>query len=664
MNDWRELIVRRFVRRVARVTAVSDPDGLLRDPGIVQAIQSKGFSILQFEDSVAFRFDYESRFRSKWDVGQDDELVVVFQPGEHEFGTLPADVLDNAQRLSFSIMEIFPKLSYKVVSQLETVHFAALFQAQTRYGSQFHDASQTQGFVLRHVFGIEPTVIKSVPDLLRMLCQRHYTKSTISAQLDEYLIAHLRQSPAFGDWPLEIIVPNRAAFWEFLDERWPKYVHASKGGTMILQEQASELKYSGPGLLPFGHDNVRIYIDNLFEDGLLTPVEWDWNQALDEKWIRVGLLGNKEENTALRFEELRKHLLENCPKSDAEPKQWLTYAYRYAQGSVLWSQMNSSARAQYQEQFPEFRGLLNKHFQDWLTSHYSGLFNYPVSSPLMVHHIPGFIAHQLANGSSSRAAFILVDGLALDQWLILKDVIKSQGLNVPIDESALFAWIPTITPISRQAAFAGKIPRYLSDTFDRTDRDEARWRQFWADRGVIGAEVGFAAIPGNPADLAVIEDEITPQTRALGITLFKVDQIMHGMQLGSMGMSGQVRTWVEHGFVFALLKSLQDKGFNIFISADHGNTEAIGVGRPQEGLLSDKRGERCRIYSDPVLRRTCLAAFPKTLVWDNAGLPDNISTLIAPYGDAFAQSQTQLVCHGGVALEEVCVPFVHIRPSR
>ena len=80
MSNWRDDIVKRFVPKVARVTAVADPDGLLRDPGVAQAIEANGFSILQFEDSVAFRFDYESRFRSRWDAGEEVELVVVFKP--------------------------------------------------------------------------------------------------------------------------------------------------------------------------------------------------------------------------------------------------------------------------------------------------------------------------------------------------------------------------------------------------------------------------------------------------------------------------------------------------------------------------------------------------------------------------------------------------------
>ena len=660
MSTWRDEIVKRFVPKVARVTAVSDPDGLLRDPGVAQAIEAQGFSIVQFEDSVAFRFDYESRFRTKWDAGEDAELVVVFKPGEYEFETLPADVLATAHRLTFALKDIFPKLSYAVISQLESVYFDALFRAHQQHASQAQDEVQTRGFVLRHVFGIEPSVIKSLPDLLRMLCQRHYNKVSIPALLDDYLIAVLRQNDDFRNWPLDTLVRNRAAFWEFLDERWPIFVRASRGGTLLIQEKAPALKYPGPDLLPFGHDDVRIYIDNLFEDGLLTPVSWDWNQAIDKTWIRVGLLGNNSDNTDLRFKELGDHLLRTCPGKSAAPRDWLVYAYRYAQANHLWAQLTPASRAQYQQQFPELRGFVNQQFLAWLTSHYGGMFNYPASTPLMVHHIPGFIAHQLAHQQCQRAAFILVDGLAIDQWLILKEGLKAQGITAPIEENALFAWIPTVTPISRQAAFGGKIPRYFAEALLSTDRDEARWRQFWADRGFAPGEIGFAASPGDHSDLSELAEALTPQTRALGITLYKVDKIMHGMQLGRLGMAGQVHTWCEEGFLAKLLIHLRELHFDVFISSDHGNTEGVGLGKPQEGVLSEKRGERCRVYSDPVFQKSCRAAFPEVVPFDHGGLPENISSLLAPYGKAFTQEGATIVSHGGAALEEVCVPFIHI----
>lgn len=660
MSEWRDKIIQRFQPAVARVTAVSDADGLLRDPGVFQAIQTKGFSIIQFEGPVSFRFDYESRFRAKWDAGEKPELVVVFKPGEHEFETLPPDVLAKAERRSFTLKDIFPKLSYTVVSQLETIYFDQLYRAQQQYASQFHDDAQTRGFVLRHVFGIEPTVIKSIPDLLRMLCQRHYTKASMPPLLDDHLVACLRQNHNFDDWDLDTVVRNRAAFWEFLNERWPIFVRDSKGGTLKLHEPAPSLKYKGPALLPFGHDDVRIYIDNLFEDGLLTPVEWDWSQAIQKTWIRVGLLGNKTDNTDLRFEELGKNLLKACPGQNTTPQDWLAYAYRYAQAAVLWTQISPAARHAHHKEFPELRGYVNQQFFGWLTTNYGGLFNYPSSSPLMVHHIPGFIAHQFAQKLCQRAAFILLDGMAIDSWLLLRETLKSQGLNTPIQEDALFAWIPTVTAISRQAAFSGTIPRYFPETFLRTDRDQEGWKWFWGNRNLSPAEIAFVSVPGDHADLSAIEEACTPQARAFGITLYKIDKIMHGTQVGNLGMASEVRTWAHEGFLSKLLTYLAEQGFDVFISADHGGAEAQGIGRPSEGVLSEKRGERCRIYTDPALQKTCLSTFPDSVPWNHPGLPENISSLLAPYGKAFTIQDHTIVCHGGAALEEVCVPFVHI----
>ncbi|NQT01458.1 MAG: hypothetical protein HQ580_05520 [Planctomycetes bacterium] len=43
-------------------------------------------------------------------------------------------------------------------------------------------------------------------------------------------------------------------------------------------------------------------------------------------------------------------------------------------------------------------------------------------------------------------------------------------------------------------------------------------------------------------------------------------------------------------------------GFRVFLTSDHGNIEARGCGRPAEGAVADLRGERVRVYPDPVLR--------------------------------------------------------------
>jgi hypothetical protein len=661
MSDWREQIVRHFVPGLTRATAVSDTDGLLRDPGVIEAIQDQGFSISQFEDSIVFRYDYESRFRSRWDAGEALELVVVFSPNEHGFEMLPADVLENARRITFTLSDIFPKLSYTVVSQLESVYFDALYQAQSEYGSQILGEALTLDFVLQHVFGIVPSVIKTVPDLLRILCHRHYRKLNIPRMMDDHLIARLRQNSTFDAWPLESILPSRAAFWEFLNERWPVFLERSDGS--VATEGRQYLKYPGPELLPFDHDDIRIYIDHLFRDGTLTPVQARSGSAVGSSWLRIGVFADKAEDRALRFEELGKDLSKECPDSKSTPQQWLMYASRYSQAIMLWTQMSVAERVRLETHFRGYRESTNARFFDWAKDHYGTLFNYPPSSPLMVNHIQGYINHRLSNKLCERAAFILIDGLAIEQWLVLKESLKAQGFAGAIEDNALFAWIPTLTPISRQAAFSGKVPRYFADTFRRTDRDEFRWRQFWLDRGYSSEELAFAAVPGNNSDVEEISGICGAKVRVLGITLYKVDKIMHGMQLGSVGMAGQVKAWAEEGFLLHLFDILLKLGFELFISSDHGNLEATGIGRPREGVLSDTRGERCRIYSDPILTRSCLADFPDAVAWESVGLPEGISTLLAPYGKAFGQKGAKLLCHGGAALEEVCVPFVRVSNS-
>jgi hypothetical protein len=662
MSNWREQIIREFVPGLARVTAASDTDGLLRDPGVIQAIQDLGFSVLQFDDSIAFRYDYESRFRSRWDAGEHSELIVVFSANEQGFETLPADVLGNARRVTFTLMGIFPKLSYSVVSQLESTYFDVLYQAQMDYGSQALGDALTRDFVLQHVFGIVPSVIKTVPDLLRVLCHRHYRQLNVPRMMDDHLIARLGQNSVFDDWPLEAIVPNRSAFWEFLNERWPIFLERHDGKANIEGKRQRAFKYSGPEFLPFDHDDIRIYVDHLFRDGTLTPARVNSSLVLTG-WLRVGVQGDKRASAALRFEELRKDLLTECPVGDSTPQQWLMYATRYSQAIMLWAQMDVDDRARLEAMFREYREETNSSFFEWAKDHYGTLFNYPPSSPLMVNHIQGFINHRLSTNLCDRAAFILIDGLAIDQWLILKESLKAQGFAGAIEDNALFAWIPTLTPISRQAAFSGKIPRYFAETFTRTDKDESRWRQFWIDRGYSSEQLAFWAVPGNNSDLQQLNSIVLPAVRALGITLFKIDKIMHGMQLGAVGMAGQVKAWSEEGFPLRLFDMLLKLGFELFISSDHGNIEATGIGRPKEGVLSDNRGERCRIYSDPILSRQCLEDFPEAISWESVGLPEGISTLLAPYGKAFGQKGAKLLCHGGAALEEVCVPFVRISKS-
>jgi len=661
MSDWRTSVVSHFVPGVKPVTAVADPDQIMREPGILSMVESKGFTVVFFEDPIAFRLDYEERFRCRWQSGELVEVVVVFDHRELDFEVLPVDVLERARQVRLHLKDIFPRLSYNVLRALETTHFDALFMAHQSHASQPLNEAMTKDFVLRHLFEVDGSLISSDAELIRFLCRLHYRRLSLPDVLAAHLQAVLKAR--FHEWPLELLLRNRAAFWAFLQERWPIFIRSTGGGRYMVEDPSAKMRYPGPELLPFGHDDVRVFIDNLFEDGILTPIPWAWEDAADQTWIRVGLIGKGEQNTDLRFQEILPELSASIPTALAAPSDWLNFALRWGQAQMLWHEASAGLKQEEGEKFCATAGQVTVAFNQWLTETYPRIYNYPPTTPVMVHHIPPYLARLLEKGDAERVAFILVDGLAIEQWFAIKAAM-AQHLGSPlIQESALFAWLPSITPVSRQAAFSGKLPLYFAESILETGKDEARWRQFWSDRGLHPAEVGFLAMRGEVGDEKKLEEWISPDTKALAVTLYKVDEIMHGMQLGAAGMLNQVRMWAEGGALLGILELLLSRGFSVVIAADHGNTEASGIGAPKQGVLCDVRGERCRIFNEMKFAEECVTHAPGSIVWQHAGLPAQFIPVIAPPGAAFIQQGTKSVCHGGNSIEELAVPFILVHKS-
>jgi hypothetical protein len=72
------------------------------------------------------------------------------------------------------------------------------------------------------------------------------------------------------------------------------------------------------------------------------------------------------------------------------------------------------------------------------------------------------------------------------------------------------------------------------------------------------------------------------------------------------------------------------------------------------------RGERARVYPDQALKAQVAARFPGAIKWPTHGLPENYLPLLAPGRCAFVREGDRIVGHGGMTLEELIVPFIHI----
>ena len=663
MDDWRDRILKEFAAKIAPLTLVADPDGLLLEESLLEAIRERGFEILPFEDSVAFRFAYESRFRSRWVQGKTADLVVVVRAESHQLAALPHDLLRTGRQLSFGLGDLFPGISYPVVASLDRGHLATLHRAWMRHGvDQLGDAA-TKDFALLHVFDIAPALVRQPVDLLRVLLRRHYRGQRLPRTLDDHLIHLLRRSGAFDSWPLEAIVPERDAFFSFLQERWPLFLDRLAGNAGDSPGDAggsfsSDLE--GPADLPFDHDDVRVYIDSLFFEGMLSAVSHEAGDALRDEWVAVGIRYDPVADKARRVEGLMGAVGASIPGPDARHHEWTAFAYPWAELGVLWLETGAPAGSEAGGRMAELQMQVDRTFLAWTGRRYAGLHNQPPDPPVMVHHVPRFLARRIEPGSDGKVALIVMDGRALDQWIVLRNILADQRPCLRFREGAVFAWVPTITSVSRQAIFAGKPPLYFPASILGTDREPSSWKQFWEDQGVPSRAVDYAKGLGDgPLDRV---GEILSRTdiRALGLVVDKVDKIMHGMELGTAGMHNQVRQWAGEGFMAGLLDLLLGDGFAVFLTSDHGNIEAVGGGRPSEGVVADVRGERARIYSDTVLRSRIQELFTDAVEWPAIGLPEDCLALLAPARTAFVRRGERIVGHGGASLEEVVVPWIEI----
>lgn len=648
MNGWRDHVLQHFAPQTSRLTLVADPDGLMIEEGILSAIRGRGFEVIPFHDPVAFRFAYESQYRQRWDRGENTELVVVLRSEEDDLRSLPFDLLRAGRRLpTFRLAQIFPKLSNPVVQALDRSLLDGLYNAYLSYdGGELGDRS-TKSFVLRTVFGCAPELAKTPADALRLLCEKHAKGEHFPAQLDAHVVEVLRANAALFSWPIEKVVPDRDAFLHWLQGHWPPFVARLSAGERAQLSSAD---------VPF-HE-VRAYVDTLFLDGALRPVPFDNIDKLPE-WAKVGVVVDAIGSSHRRLTALLERITSDSPAVDATYKEWQQFAWRWAEVLVLKTQLGTSLEVSLASRVEALHESIEAGFGAWMLSRFGNLANLVERDgrPVMLHHVVQYMAGRRAAGED-RQALLVVDGLAIDQWLVIRDALATAFPTLRMDESGVYAWVPTLTAVSRQTIFAGEIPLFFAESIGTTAKDEKHWRRVWEEADVpsvaIGYRRGLGAVGGPEID-DLIEH---PKMQVLGLVINTVDDIMHGMMLGTVGMHQSVKLWAEQGYLAALIQRLQGAGFAVYLTSDHGNIEATGRGKLWEGSLVETRGERARTYDSDLFREQARKECPEAIIWPGAGLPPETKVLLASGRGAFVLKGERLVAHGGISLEEAVVPFV------
>jgi len=660
MSPWIDRILKEFPEDLSHLWIAADPDDVLLDEQVLSGLRERGFELLSFEDSVAFRAEYEDRYRSAWDRGSaaPAKSLVLHLRGTST-SDLPWDYLRQARRVSLSLANLFPRLSYSVVRQIGAEHHEALFAAQAKHASQALGESATKEFVLTHIFKISPHLISRPEDLWRELLRLHYRDAGLPLVLADHVAHVLGDQVVFKDLPTSELFASKSTLLRVVQDAWFRYL-SSMGlkGIRIAEPTPTNLTVNVD--VPFEHPDVRVLIDSMFLDGLLHPLAVQGTAPSIPEWAKVGIVQDPLARRSLVAEGI-KGILQSLPTMDSSYRDWANLSRRFGEVLARFHALDTVRADGLKDDIADLQATTDERLRQWLTKHYSDLPSLPIAKgPVMVHHVPRFLSMRRGAGEA-KIALLVFDGLAVDQWVQIREAMAKRVPKLGFEEGACFAWLPTLTSVSRQALFSGLKPREFADTIESTSPEPTQWSRFWQDQGLRANEVMYRKGIKRADELAELSASISaPSIKVAGMVVDTVDEIVHGAVLGKRGIATQIESWCESGFVDQLFSMLLDKGFHVYLTADHGNVESVGQGRTNQGVAPELRGERVRTYRSEALAAESSALNPNTFRLDVAGLPANFMTLFASGRTAFMQQGEPAVVHGGISIEELIVPFVKI----
>lgn len=290
---------------------------------------------------------------------------------------------------------------------------------------------------------------------------------------------------------------------------------------------------------------------------------------------------------------------------------------------------------------------LNDSFQSWLDASY---FSTLQSSPMLAARSVNKVLPHLsfAHRSDEKVALIVVDGMAYWQYLVLKKALEEAG-SKPSD-SAILAWVPSITMLSRQVLFRGDNPAL--DYKQNPANEEKLWRAFWAAHDVAGSDIQYIY---DKAPLDIYQN-----TKRLALVDVTLDEMMH-----VEGMSLDILLAATEAWARTFARKMADvlaAGFVVYITTDHGNVFSTGTGAltpvQKAHLFQDgSRGSRHLIWAEEEKAAEFLSE-------NDASAFFGKDTWLAYRGtQSFKKPGTTSITHGGSHLLEVAIPFVKIEPN-
>lgn len=320
-------------------------------------------------------------------------------------------------------------------------------------------------------------------------------------------------------------------------------------------------------------------------------------------------------------------------RTAARYSEWFAIAEEKAQLDVMAVQYDVDADTQ----------EINRLFQQYALTQFGKLSqNIDKHSPVLVSRAMDYM-----HDHSNKFIVIVMDGMSEFDWRILSGSFK----NLAYEKASVFAMLPSTTSFSRQCLLSGKYPGQLTDPWKQS-REKQEFINCAKDLGYSDSQIGYER--GYDAQFGSF-------VQCGAVIINDIDDIVHAQKQGRPGMFHDITVLANQKKLPEMTQRFLASGYDVYITADHGNTACTGIGKlMRTGVEVETKSRRMIVLNDfadksGLIERYGLTEYPKYY------LSKEYDYLVCNAGESFDPGGDAVMSHGGITLDEAVVPFIKIK---
>ena len=345
------------------------------------------------------------------------------------------------------------------------------------------------------------------------------------------------------------------------------------------------------------------------------------------------------------------------------------------------SSMNEVIEMQKSEANTVFAKIIENNYENWL-------HNRTEDKPTFSHTLLKEKVFPLLR--KDKPVFLLViDNLRYDQWKFIQPLIQEK-FNVEKDE-VFHSILPTTTQYSRNAMFAGLMPLDIQKKYPqwwKSETDEGSKNNFEREllrenlkRHAYDSKFSYHKVLNLEFGKKVVNSLPNLMRNPLNVIVYNfIDMLSHArtemdiikeLADDEKAYRSLTLSWFEHSQLMEIFDYLATKDVEVIITTDHGSVKVDNpikvVGdRDTNTNLRYKTGKTISYTTKEVYavenpndiflpKENVNSKFIFSRKNDFFVYPNNMNYYTKYYKDTFQ--------HGGITMEEVLIPFIHLSPK-